>query len=347
MRIQIGSRVKFLNDIGGGIVRSFRDDKLAVVETDDGFDMPVPVTGLILDESSSYGIDGEKTVPAKTVTAETSKDEKREYSFEEKKFASYKGEVLLAIVPQNDQLLHVSNFDLFLVNDSNYYCNFLVTLKDAAVSTLVDTGAIEPDTKLIVKTFSQTEISRIQEFRIQAQLFKYGLTEILAPIDMRFNIGNISFYKSQFFSDNEYFHNRAIILNKEEDPDLREAIEQLKASDLNKVARIKEAAPEKKKIKSPKDTVAEEVDLHIEEIVDSHAMLSNSEIINIQLDRFETSLETALRSSTQKIVFIHGVGNGKLRNELRKKLENNYPHLRYQDASFKEYGFGATMVFLK
>ena len=75
--------------------------------------------------------------------------------------------------------------------------------------------------------------------------------------------------------------------------------------------------------------------------------MSNGEIVETQLARFETSLETALRGNAQKIVFIHGVGNGKLKYELRKKLDKNYPDIRYQDASFKEYGYGATMVYLR
>ncbi|MFP4019887.1 MAG: Smr/MutS family protein [Bacteroidales bacterium] len=47
------------------------------------------------------------------------------------------------------------------------------------------------------------------------------------------------------------------------------------------------------------------------------------------------------------MVFIHGVGNGRLRYELRKSLDKDYPDLDYQDASFQEYGYGATLVFLR
>jgi hypothetical protein len=48
----------------------------------------------------------------------------------------------------------------------------------------------------------------------------------------------------------------------------------------------------------------------------------------------------------RKIVFIHGVGNGKLKLEIRRSLDRDYPQLKYQDASFQEYGYGATMVIL-
>ncbi len=47
------------------------------------------------------------------------------------------------------------------------------------------------------------------------------------------------------------------------------------------------------------------------------------------------------------MVFIHGVGAGTLKNELRKSLTKDYPQLYFQDASFKEYGFGATMIIIR
>ena len=69
--------------------------------------------------------------------------------------------------------------------------------------------------------------------------------------------------------------------------------------------------------------------------------------MDIQISRFTIALDGAIRGKTKKIVFIHGVGNGKLKYEIRKTLDSKYPKLRYQDASFKEYGYGATMVMLK
>ena len=75
-----------------------------------------------------------------------------------------------------------------------------------------------------------------------------------------------------------------------------------------------------------------------------HEGLSNGVILEFQLSRFRTALETAILHKTGRIVFIHGVGNGKLKHEMRRILEREYSSLQYQDASFKEYGYGATMV---
>ena len=46
-------------------------------------------------------------------------------------------------------------------------------------------------------------------------------------------------------------------------------------------------------------------------------------------------------------MFIHGVGNGTLKTELRKALGIEYKKLTYHDASFKEYGYGATLIIIK
>ena len=87
--------------------------------------------------------------------------------------------------------------------------------------------------------------------------------------------------------------------------------------------------------------------MHIEELVDSWSNLSPGEILNIQLARFETALQGGIKSNTKKMVFIHGVGNGKLKFEIHKLLDSRFAGLKYQDASFKEYGFGATLVYIK
>ena len=49
----------------------------------------------------------------------------------------------------------------------------------------------------------------------------------------------------------------------------------------------------------------------------------------------------------QKIVFIHGKGDGVLRKAILQELKYKYKNYQSQDASFREYGFGATMVTIK
>jgi len=90
----------------------------------------------------------------------------------------------------------------------------------------------------------------------------------------------------------------------------------------------------------------DEVDLHIPELLDDYKNLSNSEILNIQVSVFRRSLEHAIQSKFQEITFIHGIGNGVLKNEIRRILNDEYSYLQFEDASYHRYGYGATMVML-
>lgn len=89
------------------------------------------------------------------------------------------------------------------------------------------------------------------------------------------------------------------------------------------------------------------IDLHIENLVDSHRGMSNFEILNIQMTHFRRFLNKSINKQHRKIVIIHGVGEGVLRQELRKELDNYFPNLEYYDASYQEFGMGATEIRLR
>lgn len=348
MTLKIGDRVRFLNEVGGGIITAYIDEKMVEVQTDDGFEIPVPATELLLDAASGYGFSGnEESTPVIQKPAQTKQQaEPVRIKAADYKFESFKGEAILAIVPENDRLLHVSDLKLYLINDSNYSFQYIVSQSEGSVDELVKIGTLGPETKLSLRTYNQSTMGKVKQFRIQGHFYKDGLFEHKSSFDKIQSVDGISFYKAGTFSENEFFNSNALVF-KQEEVDLKEAIDKLSESDILKVSRSKEEKKAQQKKDKNQTPGIEEVDLHIEEIVENHANLSNGEIIEIQLGRFETALETAIRSNSKKIVFIHGVGNGKLKHELRKKLERKYPDLKYQDASFKEYGYGATMVYLK
>ena len=90
-----------------------------------------------------------------------------------------------------------------------------------------------------------------------------------------------------------------------------------------------------------------EVDLHINQLLDTTAGLSNTDMLQVQLKEFNRVMTENIKNKGQKIVFIHGKGEGVLRNALLKELKHKYPHCDTQDASFREYGFGATQVTIR
>ena len=77
-----------------------------------------------------------------------------------------------------------------------------------------------------------------------------------------------------------------------------------------------ESPAEKTVIEKP----VSEVDLHIEKLRDDYQFLNSSEIMDIQLSHFHKALDAAIVHQLPDITFIHGAGNGTLRNELHKQL---------------------------
>ena len=65
------------------------------------------------------------------------------------------------------------------------------------------------------------------------------------------------------------------------------------------------------------------------------------------MDVFTKTMNEYKNKKGQKIVFIHGKGEGVLRQALIHELNYRYKSCSYQDASFQEYGYGATQVTIK
>ncbi|WP_299101653.1 Smr/MutS family protein [uncultured Winogradskyella sp.] len=86
-----------------------------------------------------------------------------------------------------------------------------------------------------------------------------------------------------------------------------------------------------------------EVDLHIHHLTKSSRGMTNYDMLNLQLDTARGQLEFAIRKRIPKIVFIHGVGEGVLRQEL-ETLFSRYNNVKFYDADYKTYGLGATEV---
>ena len=93
-----------------------------------------------------------------------------------------------------------------------------------------------------------------------------------------------------------------------------------------------------------KKTHIEEVDLHIHELIDTETGMSNFDKLSLQLRVAREKLETAILKKQNRIVFIHGRGDGVLKNEVRK-LFKKYP-VEFYDASYSKYGTGATEVLI-
>lgn len=88
-----------------------------------------------------------------------------------------------------------------------------------------------------------------------------------------------------------------------------------------------------------------EVDLHISELIENTRGMTNGEMFQLQLDTFERELDEAKLGKIRKVTFIHGIGNGILKQEIRRILKED-DGVKFYDAPYSKYGFGATEVVI-
>jgi hypothetical protein len=86
------------------------------------------------------------------------------------------------------------------------------------------------------------------------------------------------------------------------------------------------------------------IDLHIHELVDDQSGLQDRTKLDIQLNHFERMMRIAGEQRVRRVVFIHGVGQGVLRHQIRSRLEMYYPDCSVRDGNPRDYGAGATEV---
>ncbi len=286
--IKIGDRVKFINDVYVGEVKSIHN-AIANVEVEDGFVVPAVISELVAvdEEEERHAVErigiGDERPGTKGKRAQ--KKQKEEKPRKVSALSRY-GKVTLLSEEEDDE-----GIDLNAIREQ--YLRQVVALNN----------------KDLEKEKNRENIHEMDEKEV-------------VP---------------------EQSHEKSTVSKEQK-------MHQVTLSELGKELGLTESKPiaqantvKKSRVKNNEPEV---IDLHIEEILENTEGMSPGEILSAQLSRFTIALDSAILSGKHgKMIFIHGVGSGKLKYELQKKLKLKYPKLSYQDASFREYGYGAILVF--
>lgn len=377
--MKIGDKVRFLSEIGGGVVTGFRGKDIVLVEDADGFDIPMPVRECVVIETDDYNIPtpaakaaalkkkaeeqaarssaaspvsviSGKVRSAETQSGHIAKPEISVYRQPEMKGGDTLN-VFLAFVPEDIKAVSTTPFEAYLVNDSNYYMYYTYLGAEGKSWTVRSHGVIEPNTKLLLEEFEKSELNDREHVAVQLIAFKDKHSFVMKPaVSVEIRIDTVKFYKLHTFQKTDFFETPALVYDiiKNDFPtkQIYVSAEELQDALMDKKVTDAPSAPQTLIKRGGKNGIIE-IDLHIGELLDDTHGMSNSEILNYQLDKFREVLEKYKTKREQRIVFIHGKGDGVLRKALLDELKRKYPNFRHQDASFQEYGFGATMVTIK
>lgn len=396
--MKIGDKVRFLSEIGGGVVTGFQGKNIALVEDEDGFAIPMPVNECVVIETDSYNIPTQADRAAKqraaaevaakpasnkptrsaAVEVQAAPKVKQQVAAPDSelaasaRFATYRqpevrgGDALnvcLAFVPVDVKAVSTTPFEAYLVNDSNFCLYYTYLSAEGKAWTVRSMGAIEPNTKLLLEEFEKSVLNERERVAVQLIAFKDKRAFQLKPaVSVELRLDVVKFYKIHTFMESDFFSTPALIydLVKNDTPVQQVYVDaaSLQQAMLQKV-KVDQPATARRNASAAGERSAEraggqsqrrsrngilEIDLHAEELLDDTHGLSNSEILNYQLDRFREVMNQYRQKREQRIVFIHGKGDGVLRKALLDELRRKYPSCKAQDASFQEYGFGATLV---
>lgn len=373
--IKPGDTVRYLNDVGGGIVTRV-EGKIAYVE-DGGFENPVLASDLVVvlpaghqpdvrgaklmfDQAARDAAVTRKDAPA--APAAKAADEPAQ-SARPKTPAGPETDygdrlnIALAFEPSSTRNLAEATFNAVLVNDSNYYLDFTFAGRDADARawSLIFQGTVAPNELIDLQQYTHADLPSIERIALQAVAYKEGKSYELKPaVNVTRRLDLTKFHKLHCFRPGIYFEDPVIELQLiKDDAEPRQTIAAAIGAKDDAARRLAEKyrvdAPQKKKKTSPADNPTRllppiEVDLHIGELVDTTAGMDNAAMLTLQLDKVREVMKSNARRIGQKVIFIHGKGEGVLRKEVLSLLRREFPKATTQDASFREYGFGATLV---
>ncbi|WP_316735147.1 Smr/MutS family protein [Pedobacter aquatilis] len=317
MKFNLGDFVRFVDEKREGYVTKIIDAQTLGVTDEDGFEIPVAVSNLT--SVHGHGKVAEEQDAPKPIQVNVPSINKIENGIY----------VAVAADVKAGSVVH-----FHLQNQSPN--TLLVSLSSERKEKYsgVFHGIIQSFQSALVHSASLSELDMWPEFTFQFLVFSKADVKPLAPL-----VVTKKFRAKDFSSE------------QKELPNLTQKGWLIRLDELASVSidpqKLKESFFRSPSEKRTVEVPNKEIDLHIEKLRDDHHFLETDEILQIQLSHFQNALDAAIVHHFDKMIFIHGIGNGTLRDKIHKLISKN-PHIKtYMDARKEKFGYGATEVVFK
>ena len=231
--MKIGDRVRFLSDVGGGIIKGFQGKNIVLVEDEDGFQMPVLATDVVVVTTDDYNIAkvdtmGRNQKPQAVAAPPSAKATDNNYEADEEDIdpadrpITYKPKpeeradgdklsVFLSFVPVDPKEFSKTTFECYLVNDCNYFIHYIYLSKENNTYQLRAQGVVEPNTKVFVEELDHSMLNAIERVGIQFVAYKEDKPFLLKqPVSVDLRIDTTKFFKFHTFRESLFFDEPAL-----------------------------------------------------------------------------------------------------------------------------------------
>ncbi len=338
MKLAIGNRVVIKDSGDKGVITDILENGQLLVDVD-GFGIPVAAGDVV----------GERTDTEQTFSSSPTQEEEHSQKAQPAETSQPSDGIYLAFLPRYNEEDHIKNFQIFLLNQHHANIQFQLTfylsnehqfklnkplrsgqsffLADLAfddinerpcfsfVITFPEHQAVQTSLKPKAKTF----LKNPQSIPVVDQK-GYLFTVVTNPV------------KNKQEASKKEENSKSI--------DKEQLIKQMFETNNGN-----EKGSDKKK-RQAWTAAPYEVDLHIEKLGYISYDLSNAEMVQIQLQHCRDAVEEAIMRNQSSLVIIHGVGKGKLKEEVHRVLQEYADIKTFKNEYHPRYGFGATFVWL-
>ncbi len=328
--MNIGDKVRLVHGKEEGVIYAFLPGNVVEIEIEDGFRIPV-LRNEIVTISPVEAQRMQKTSDSSKLAAQSDNIVSRQAVFAEKG-------IYAAFVSVNDKtvILHI-------INNTDWTLPFSVTKQADQLNTGIAGGVLLPRTsqKLIELEMKDFEVWPLFDFVML--YYRSGSYAARAPFEKKMKCRAQSFYKSK--KQAPVLNKEAFVFQLDDEENFKKEETKIKESIADDLRNSLMGGTEVEKIVLEKPERI--LDLHIQKITDEYLRLSKDEILSKQIGTFENGLERAIANGMEEITFIHGAGNGVLRDEIHRRLSKNQHVQYFKDAQKEKFGYGATLVKLK
>ena len=221
--MKIGDKVRFLSEVGGGKVAGFQGKNIVLVEDEDGFQVPMRLTEVVVVGDENYDTRHVVEAKATSVKAALAADDEEQETEPADKPITFKAKpeerkggdklsAFLAFVPMNVKELMQTRFESYLVNDSNYYLRYTLLSAEGTAYSVRATGEVEPNTKAFIEEFGREDLQGLEHLCIQMLAYKRDKHFLLKPpVNVPLRIDGVKFYKLHTFEENDFFEEPALL----------------------------------------------------------------------------------------------------------------------------------------
>ncbi|WP_192821084.1 Smr/MutS family protein [Rufibacter sp. LB8] len=321
--MNIGDRVRLLHGKENGIITRFLDNNLVEVAIDNDFTIPVMRREVIVispEEDKNFGnapVAPEPAKPRQTLLTPP---------------VALVAGIYVGLVHQTPELLAIH-----VINNSEFDLLFTYGEETLNGYKAVNNDKLPPRKTKAVGHVHLNDFDKWPDLVVQYLQHKTSSNTLLEPVTRRLKFKAASFYKSKKMVP--VLQKEGYLFQLDAKPNL------VNPDQIQEQLQESSAGPANVKVPVP----ANEVDLHIEKLLpqEDHKLMTNSEVLRVQLAAFQDNLDRAVANNMQEIIFIHGTGNGVLKKEIQKLLSRNPSIKYYEDARKEKFGYGATKVQLK